>query len=154
MAFVVIGAGANGRPVHVGRGVAIVSVSVPHAQAIRTLTRGTVIAAADIADVVGDPGVVPMRRLPTARELVGGTLRRDVIAGAVVTQQSATLPPAVRAGETVSAVAAVGSVQVTAELTALDNGVEGSVVRVVNRESKRELRARVIRTGVVEVIHD
>lgn len=152
--FVVIGAGANGRPMQVGRGTATVTVRVPHAEARRTLARGSVLTAADIADVDGDPGQVPLKRLPVARELVGGAVRRDVAAGTVLTQQLATLPPAVRVGETVQAIAAVGRVQVTADLVAMDNGVEGAIVRVVNRESKRELRARVVRSGVVEVIHE
>lgn len=154
LAFVVIGTGAKGRPVQVGRGTAQVTVRVAHAQAARLLTRGTVLAASDLVEVVGDPGQVPLRRLPTVRDLVGGTLRRDMAAGGVVTHQTATLRPAVRVGETVQAVASVGAVQVTAELTVMDNGAEGAIVRVVNRDSHRELRARVVRAGVVEVMHD
>lgn len=154
LTFSVIAGGSQGRPTQVGRGTARVAVRVPHAQAARILTRGTVLAASDLLDAVGEPGAVPLRRLPTARELVGGTTRVDVAQGAVVTHQSAMLPPAVRAGEPVQAVASVGAVQVTAELMAMDNGAEGAIVRVVNRDSHRELRARVVRTGIVEVIHD
>lgn len=154
LGFSIIGAGTSGRPAQVGRGTARVVVRVPHAQASRLLVRGTVITEADVVDVVGEPGAVPLRRLPTVRELVGATTRTDVAQGAVMTPQSAVLPPAVRAGEPVQAVALVGAVQVTAELTAMDNGAEGAIVRVVNRESRREFRARVVRTGIVEVIHD
>jgi flagella basal body P-ring formation protein FlgA len=152
--FVVIGAGANGRPVQVGRGHAHVFVTVPHAQAARTLTRGSTLNADDIVECTSDPGAVPLRRLPTARELVGATTRRDVAGGEVLTLQTATLPPAVKVGDTVQAVALVGSVRVSAELTAMDTGAEGAIVRVVNRETRRELRARVVRSGVVEVIHE
>lgn len=152
--FSIIGGGSSGRPSQVGRGTAAVSVRVPHAQASRLLTRGAVLTGADLIEMVGEPGAVPLRRLPTARELVGGTTRVDIAQGAVLTPASTVLPPAVRAGEPVQAVALVGAVQVTAELTALDNGAEGAIVRVVNRDSRRELRARVVRTGIVEVIHD
>lgn len=154
LAFSVIAGGAQGRPTQVGRGTARVAVRVPHAQAARLLTRGTVLTVADLLDAVGEPGSVLLRRLPTVRELVGGKTRIDVAQGEVVTQQTAMLPPAVRAGEPVQAVASVGTVQVTAELTAMDNGAEGAIVRVVNRDSHRELRARVLRNGIVEVIHD
>ena len=67
---------------------------------------------------------------------------------------SVTLPPAVRVGDVVQAQASIGSVHVMGALTVLDNGAEGAVVRVVNRESKREVRARVVRAGVVEVLHE
>ncbi|MBS1818558.1 MAG: flagellar basal body P-ring formation protein FlgA [Acidobacteria bacterium] len=152
--FVVVGAGPQGRPVQVGRGTAHAVVTVPYATAARTLPRGHLLTAADLVDVVGNPGPMPLRRLPLSRDLVGGTTRQDIVAGAIVTHQSATQPPAVRVGDPVKAIAAVGTVQITAELVALDNGVEGAIVRVVNRESKRELRARVLATGVVEVIHE
>jgi flagella basal body P-ring formation protein FlgA len=152
--FVVIGAGASGRPVQVGRGRADVGVTVAHAQAARTLARGTVISDGDLVAVTSAPGRVPLRRLPTARELVGATTRRDLAAGEVFTRDAAALPLAVRAGDAVQAIASVGAVQITAELTAVDNGAEGSIVRVVNRQTRRELRAKVLRVGVVEVIHE
>ncbi|MGE3178977.1 MAG: flagella basal body P-ring formation protein FlgA [Vicinamibacterales bacterium] len=37
-------------------------------------------------------------------------------------------------------------------MTAAQDGVEGAVIRVVNKESRRELRARVVGPGEVEVI--
>lgn len=152
--FVIVGAGASGRPMQVGRGRADVFVSMPHVQAARTLARGSVLTADDLVSITGDPGGVPLKRLPTAKELVGATLRRDTVDGDVLTLQDAVLPLAIRAGDTVQALATIGSVQVWAELTAVDNGAEGAVVRVVNRETRRELRARVLRAGVVEVVHD
>ncbi|MGE3957532.1 MAG: flagellar basal body P-ring formation chaperone FlgA [Vicinamibacterales bacterium] len=152
--FVIIGTGAGGRTLQIGRGTAEVTVRVPHARTARTLGRGALLSGADLQDVVGDPGHVPLRRLPTVTDLIGGTTRRDLGEGVVVTLVSATPPPAVRAGETVQALASVGPVQVIAELTSMDNGAPGAIVRVVNRESRRELRARVVRAGVVEVIHD
>jgi flagella basal body P-ring formation protein FlgA len=152
--FVIVGAGASGRPMQVGRGRADVFVSMPHVQAARTLARGSVLTADDLVSITGDPGGVPLKRLPTAKDLVGATLRRDTAGGDVLTLQDAVLPLAIRAGDTVQALATIGSVQVWAELTAVDNGAEGAVVRVVNRETRRELRARVLRAGVVEVVHD
>lgn len=152
--FTVVGAGTNGRPTQVGRGRAQLFVSVPHAQVAKTLPRGAVLTADDLVDITGEPGDVAIRRLPTMKELLGATLRRDAVSGEVLTLQDAVLPPAVKAGDTVQAVASIGPVQVSAELTALDNGATGALVRVVNRETRRELRARVLRAGVVEVIHD
>jgi len=152
--FVIVGAGASGKPMQVGRGRADVFVSMPHVQAARTLVRGSVLTPDDLVSITGDPGGVPLKRLPTAMDLIGATLRRDTASGEVLTLQEAVLPLAVRAGDTVQALATIGTVQVWAELTAVDNGAEGAVVRVVNRETRRELRARVLRAGVVEVMHD
>ena len=152
--FGIVGRGPSGRAVSIGRGRANVQVSVRHAVAARTVTRGTVLTANDVAEVVGPPGSVLVRRLPTVSGLVGATLRRDAAGGEVVTAQSVILPPAVRVGDVVQARALIGSVQVMGALTVLDNGAEGAIVRVVNRESRREVRARDIRSGVVEVIHE
>jgi flagella basal body P-ring formation protein FlgA len=62
--------------------------------------------------------------------------------------------PLVRAGQEVLGIARVGGIEAEARLVAADNGEVGSVIRVVNPQSRRPLKARVIRAGVVEVIHD
>lgn len=152
--FGIIGAGASGRAAWMGRGRADVSVTVPHAVTARTITRGTVLAAIDVSEVLGPPGDVPLQRLPTIEQLSGATLRRDAADGEVVTAQHVVLPPAVRAGDVVQARAFIGPVEVIGELTVMDSGAEGAVVRVVNRESRKEMRARVVRAGVVEVLHE
>lgn len=152
--FGIVGPGSSGRAVSIGRGRANVQVSVGHAVLTRTITRGTVLTAGDVTEAVGAPGAVMLRRLPTAAGLVGATLRRDAASGEVLTTQSVVMPPAVRVGDVVEARASIGSVQAMGALTVLDSGAEGAIVRVVNRDSKREVRARVVRSGVVEVIHE
>jgi len=152
--FGIIGAGASGRGTWMGRGRADVTVSVPHAVTARTITRGTVLASADVSEVIGPPGNVPLQRLPTIGKLSGATLRRDAADGEVLTAMHVVLPPAVRAGDVVTARAFIGPVEVIGELTVMDSGAEGATVRVVNRESKKEMRARVVRSGVVEVLHE
>ncbi len=153
MDFTVLGAGKDGRVHQRGRVRATVSVVVPHARATRLLSRGTVLAAADVADVTDAPGGVPLKRLPRADALVGAMVRRDVAAGEVLTLQSATPAPDVRAGEPVQAQVTMGAIVVSASLVAVDNGMTGATVRVVNRDSRRELRAKVVGRGLVEVIH-
>ena len=152
--FSIIGANAAGRGTYMGRGRAEVTVLVPHAVTARTITHGTVLASSDVSEVFGAPGNVPLQRLPTIEKLSGATLRRDVTDGEVVTAQHVVLPPAVKAGDVVTARAFIGPVEVIGELTVMDSGAEGATVRVVNRESKKEMRARVVRAGVVEVLHE
>jgi flagella basal body P-ring formation protein FlgA len=152
--FAVIGEGSGGRAMQVGRGRAEVQVAVAHAQLSRTVAHGETLTADDLKEVIGVPKGVAVERLPTVRELIGATLRRDLVAGSVVTAQDAAAPPAVRAGETVQAIAAIGGVRVAAQVMSLDNGATGAIVRVVNKESRRELRARVVASGIVEVLHE
>lgn len=152
--FGIVGTSASGRGAWMGRGRADVIVTVPHAVTARTITHGTVLTDADVTEVFGPPGNVPLQRLPTVGKLQGATLRRDAGDGEVVTAQHVVLPPAVRAGDVVQARAFIGPVEVIGELTVMDSAAEGATVRVVNRESKKEMRARVVRAGVVEVLHE
>ncbi len=149
--FNVVGA-SNGRASLVGRGRATVDISVPHATVRRTLARGAVLTADDLTLVVGTPGRVPLRRLPSVEELLGATLKRDVTDGEVVTLTHVTLPLAVKSGDVVHAMARFGIVEVTGELTALDSGAPGAVIRAVNRDSRRAVRVRIVKPGIVEVI--
>jgi flagella basal body P-ring formation protein FlgA len=152
--FSVVAASSGGRTSRVGHGRADVRVSVPYAALSRPMARGAVLTSDDVMQVVGAPGAVLLRRLPTASELIGATLRRDSADARAITRQDVIAAMAVKAGDVVVARASVGHVQVTAELTALENGASGSIVRLVNRASRRELRARVLRPGVVEVLRD
>lgn len=152
--FGVVGAGASGRASFIGRGRATVRVVVPHATVSRTLPRGTVLAEDDMRDVLGTPEAIALGPMPTRSALVGAVLKRDLAEDDVLTFQGVTLPLAVHAGDLVQARATIGTVSVTGELTALESGAEGAIVRVVNRESRKALRARVIQPGVVEVIHE
>jgi flagella basal body P-ring formation protein FlgA len=154
IAFVVIGEGSGGRAMQVGRGHADVRVAVAHAQLARTMVRGETLTAADLIEVVGVPNGVGVQKLPMVRELTDAVLKRDLVAGSIVTFQDTTPPPAIRAGEAVQAIASIGGVRIAAEVTALDSAATGATVRVVNRESRRELRARVVAKGIVEVIHE
>jgi flagella basal body P-ring formation protein FlgA len=151
--FTVIGTGGDGRARQIGRARAMVWVVVPHARATRLLSRGTVLAEGDVTAVTAEPGRVPLKRLPRAEAFIGSTARRDLAAGEVLTSQSAPPAPDVRAGDQVQALLSVGAVVVTANLTAVDSGTTGAMVRVVNRDSRRELRARVLGPGMVEVLH-
>lgn len=151
--FSVVGA-SNGRASLVGRGRATVNISVPHAAVKRTLARGAVLTADDLTAVVGVPKRVPLQRLPMVEELIGAALKRDVSDGEVVTLQHVTLPLAIKVGDVVHATARFGIVEVTGELTALDSGAPGAFIRAVNRDSRREVRVRVVKPGIVEVIHD
>ena len=49
-------------------------------------------------------------------------------------------------------VASAGAVEVTAAMVASDGGQPGDVIRVMNPDTKRFLRARIVKAGIVEVV--
>lgn len=119
--------------------------------AARDLARGATLEAADVECVEGVLVDVPIRRLPTGEQAIGSRVLRPVPAGGVLGPGSLVLRRAVKPGDRVTAIAIAGAVQVSAELEAADGGDPGDVIRVVNRETRRSLRGRVIGDGTVEV---
>jgi flagella basal body P-ring formation protein FlgA len=63
------------------------------------------------------------------------------------------MPPAVRSGEVVQLRVTSGSLQISAEGVAAQDGEIGDVIRIVNPSSGRTLRGRVVGPRVVEVQH-
>jgi flagellar basal body P-ring formation protein FlgA len=130
-----------------------VTVSVQHARVARPIARGQEIVGDDMTPVMGDVVGVPVRRLPTATELAGGRAIRDMKAGDIVQAGWVQLKPAVHAGDPVTVRARIGDVEVTSILVASDNGNIGAIVRVMNPDTHRTLRARVVASGIVEVVN-
>jgi len=86
--------------------------------------------------------------------LLGGHAVRNIAAGEIATSTAITGTPAVRSGQLVKATATIAGAQISATLVAAQGGELGAVIRVVNRESRRQLRARIVAEGSVEVIYE
>jgi flagella basal body P-ring formation protein FlgA len=149
-----VGTGASRRVINVGRATALVRVEAPHAKAARLIVRGKDVQGDDLQSVVEDVPGVPLRRLPTSGQLVGGHALRNIAAGEIATSTAIAGTPAVRSGQLVRATATFAGAQISATLVAAQGGQLGAVIRVVNRESRRELRARIVGEGSVEVIYE
>ena len=119
----------------------------------RAVARGERLAADDLATDVAELTDLPFTRLPTLPEVVGGRVLQPIAAGGTVLPGAVVLRRAIERGDPVVAVAAAGAIEVTATLTAADGGRAGDVIRVMNPDTKRYLRARIVKTGMVEVIH-
>jgi len=104
--------------------------------------------ALDRADLAGRL----LRPLPTLDHAIGARAIRDIAAGALLTASDVTPAPDVRAGQPVRVIARIDAVEIAATLTALDNGMRGATVRVINEESRRVMRVRVREKGEAEVI--
>ncbi|ODS53921.1 MAG: flagella basal body P-ring formation protein FlgA [Acidobacteria bacterium SCN 69-37] len=132
-------------------GTASLRVVAAHAVARRDLPRGTTVTSDDVEIVTGEVQQVPLRRLPGADEVIGSRVLRTIPSAAIVMPGAVALRRTVEPGDRVTAVAMAGDVQVSAEVTAADGGNPGDVIRVVNPGSRRSLRGRVVREGLVEV---
>jgi flagella basal body P-ring formation protein FlgA len=138
-----------------GGGVVIATatlrVTAEHVVAQHALSRGATVAAGDIRVVRGEVRDTPLRRLPTGEQVQGSRVLRPIVAGALILPGTVVVRRAIEAGDRVTAVAYAGDVQVSAAMTATDGGEPGDVIRVVNTDTRRSLRGRVVSEGVVEV---
>jgi flagella basal body P-ring formation protein FlgA len=138
----------------VGAATAIVGVSARHAEAVRALSKGAVLVAADLRESDGALIGVPLRRLPTVETLRGGRLVRDVGVGDVLTHQLVQPVPFVRSGDLVTVHVRIGPVAADGRAVASQSGGPGDVIRLVNPESRRSLRGRIVAPGEVEVVNE
>lgn len=130
-----------------------VDVVVPRVQAKTPILRGHVVSADDVEIVAGPLVGVPVKRLPEMSQIVGQPALRPIDRGQVIESSFVAVRRVVQAGDTVTVVAMVGTVRVTAVFTAADSGDPGDVVRVVNHDTHRSLKARVLSKGMAEVIN-
>jgi len=137
-----------------GHADAVLHVTVEHARAARFVARGTALEAGDVEDVRDEITSGPLRPWPQAASLAGGRALRDLAVGAAIPAQAVSVPPAVRTGQLVTAVARVSGIEASAPMVAAESGNPGSVIRVVNRVSRKALRARIVSPEIVEIIHD
>jgi flagella basal body P-ring formation protein FlgA len=156
MRFVALAKAVRGpaRLVPVGEVVAHVTVTVEHAHTAHVITRGSTIVDGDLTTVQHDLRDVTLRAWSRPTAVVGARATRDLPANGCLDPGSVVLKPAVQTGQDVRAIARVAGVEASATLIAASSGAEGAVIRVVNRDSRRALRARVIAPGVVEILHD
>ncbi|MBI4475685.1 MAG: flagella basal body P-ring formation protein FlgA [Acidobacteria bacterium] len=60
----------------------------------------------------------------------------------------------VRSGEVVVTRAVIGGVEATGSALAQQSGALGDVIRVINRESRRSFKGRIVAPGQVEVLNE
>lgn len=151
--FRLLGSDGRGHPARVvGAASADITVHVAHVRMRALVPRGRELADGDVeASHEALIGVL-LRRLPRLPEVAGTRTLVNLAPGEVVARTAVALRPAVKSGQLVRGSAAVDGLVVTATLVAVQDGAAGAVIRVVNKDSRRELRARVVAPGVVEVI--
>jgi len=135
-----------------GSASARVTAIVPHLHAAQPLLRGAAIGETDVTPVSHEVAAGPLRAWPGAASTIGGTVSRALASGACLSRTAVQPVLAVRTGQEVTAVASVDGVEARAVMVAAGGGDAGAVIRVVNRQSRRALKARVVAPGLVEII--
>lgn len=142
------------RPVPSGRAQATLRVIVDHAHAERPIVRGRELLPGDLVAARHAIETGLLRPVPTFDDAGRSRALRDLAAGACLGRSALAVAPTVRVGDEVVATASVAGARVSATMVAAQNGGPGSVIRVVNAQSRRALKARVVSAGIVEIVHD
>ena len=88
------------------------------------------------------------------QQLIGMTARRLLVAGRPIRSHDIVAPQIIERGELVTLSLNSGSLNITTQVKALENGAKGDVIRVVNISSNQTLQAQVIRDGQVSVLEN
>jgi len=140
-------------PRRIGSAVAVVTAVATRLEATRSLQSGDVVAPGDVSPVRGTVADGPLKPLPIAEEAVGARVVGTLAPGSVVTAGNIRPVPLVRSGQQVTLKAKVGAIEVRGVGVAVENGQRGSLVHVVNPDSRRTIVGRVVGAGEVEVVH-
>lgn len=116
-----------------------------------SLPRGTIIRAGDITLEQRDISRLHRGYLETKQAVLGKKLRQRLRQHQVVTPSQLDTPHAIKRNNRVTILANSKSLQIRMAGKALQNGSLGQLIRVRNVSSKKELDARVIAPGIVEV---
>ena len=133
--------------------VATIRVVTTHTVARRAIGRGHVVGADDVESVRRELQGTPIRPLPGLDAITGARALRPIPEGAIILHGFVAERRAVEAGDRVTVVAVTGDVEVSAEFQAADGGRVGDTIRLINPATKKYLRGRIVRKGLVEVIY-
>lgn len=136
-----------------GAAQAALRVRMPLMRAARAVARGSVVTASDVVEMWAEPTGITLRPLPRATEVVGAQATRDIAVGVTVTPAMIRQLPLVHRGDELVARASVGGIQVTGKAVARQAGRMGDVIRVINPDSGRALRGRIVGRREIEVEH-
>ena len=145
--------GPRGHAVRVGEATAVVRVSGPHVWAVRPIDAGRTLTPEDIALGAGPIDGAPLRRLSMLDDAIGARTLKALAAGDPVVEGIVVGVPVVRAGDRVRATVRVMGIEAAVVAVAEQNGMPDQIIRVVNPDSRRAVRARVVAKGEVEVLN-
>jgi flagella basal body P-ring formation protein FlgA len=111
--------------------------------AVRELTRGSAVTAADLRVERRPLERLPRHALADPREAIGKEVVRAVAAGEAIGAASVTAPRVLRRGSPVTLLLEGPGFRIAARGTASEDGIVGQTIKVVNQSSRREMSGRV-----------
>jgi flagella basal body P-ring formation protein FlgA len=117
----------------------------------RDLRRGDPIRAGDLRRERRDLTQLARGYILDPKRVIGKVLKRSVRRGQPLNPALLDTPRAVRRGGIVDIVADIGGVQARMQGKALEHGSLGERIRIENAGTKKELEARIISAGTVQV---
>lgn len=131
------------------RGVA--SITVPSMVPSRRIGIGEIVSRSDLRQIWIPYSIVTPSLLRSEDDIVGKEVRRTLVAGRPVADQSVIPPRAVRKGEKVEIFHVLNGMRLTAPGKSMQEGAAGDIVRVLNTTSNRTVMAEVVSPGRVRI---
>jgi len=134
--------------------LADVRAAVRHLEVVRPVTHGSELTADDLAEVVGDVGLMPMAPMPVLADVVGSHASRDMKPGDLITAAMLKSQPLVRSGDAVRTRAVIGQVEVVGRAVAQQSGQRNDRIKLINPDSRKSLTGLVTGAGEVVIVHE
>jgi flagella basal body P-ring formation protein FlgA len=114
--------------------------------------RGRLIESSQLKLVRLNMGDRPADTISDISEVIGKKAKRTLAAGSTIRKRSIVIPPVITRGALVTAKLQLGVLQATTTGIALEDGLDGSVIKIRNSESRKIIKGKVINAEVVEVM--
>ncbi len=116
----------------------------------KRLSRNSILSEDDISLVRQNISMLDSGLIQDPQKAIGKKIRSSLRAGAILYSQLLESPPLVKRGDLVTIIAQSQSLRVTVPGEVRNTGALGDLVRVKNLQSRREVYAKVLGTGIVE----
>jgi flagella basal body P-ring formation protein FlgA len=117
----------------------------------RTLDRGMLIRPEDIQMVRLNLFKQPHDVLSALGDVIGLRVKSRLAAGDVIRKSRVAIPPVIDQGKRITLIYRIGNFEASAVGLAMDDGLEGELIRVKNTTSQRVVHARVVDPQTAEV---
>jgi flagella basal body P-ring formation protein FlgA len=124
---------------------------LPVVVAANEMHRGALISRDDIKLEKRDISRLHRGYLENLDQATGKKVKQTIRSNQIITPSRITLPRAIKRNSRVTILASSDIIQVRMVGIALENGSIGERIRIRNQSSKREIDAKVIAPGVVQV---
>lgn len=117
----------------------------------KALERGMLISTEDIELVRVNRREQPYNIAETKDEIIGKALKSKINAGETLRRNLVDMPPVIPIGKKINMIYRLGALSATATGVAMDNGLNGEIIRIKNENSRKIVKAKVISPIQVEV---